>query len=125
VTELLDTNLCQFLQIRKDLNPRVKIKIAADIAEAMSFLHSRNIIHRDLKSVNVLLNCGLELVAKVTPLPHPSISSILFLSPLRQFTAPPSPPFLPVFTFSLSSLHLPAIILSNSPIRLGVRFWVK
>lgn len=33
-----------------------KIGIAKDIAEGMEFLHGRNLIHRDLKSLNVLID---------------------------------------------------------------------
>ena len=34
----------------------VRIKIATQIAEGISFLHSKNIVHRDVKSLNVLLD---------------------------------------------------------------------
>ncbi len=65
VTELLDVNLLQFLEKKPKLDFSSKIKIATDVAEAMEFLHARGIIHRDLKSVNILLNHGPDIVAKV------------------------------------------------------------
>ena len=33
-----------------------RVQIASDIAEGMAFLHSRGLIHRDLKSLNILLD---------------------------------------------------------------------
>ncbi len=42
----------------------VRLKIARDITCGLSFLHQENIIHRDLKSLNVLLN--EEMQAKLT-----------------------------------------------------------
>lgn len=63
MTELLDMNLYQVLQ-KKTLDYPTKLRIALDIAEAVEFLHSRGIVHRDLKSVNVLLNLS-DMVAKV------------------------------------------------------------
>ncbi len=65
VTELMDTTLFQLLRDKRDLSFEVKLKVAIDIAEGMQFLHSRDIIHRDLKSVNVLLSSGPDYVAKV------------------------------------------------------------
>lgn len=64
----MEMNLYQFLQDRPGLDFGTKIRILSDVAEAMEFMHLRGIIHRDLKSVNVLLNCGNEaIVAKVCP----------------------------------------------------------
>lgn len=66
VTELMDCNLYELLHNRNrpTLEFGAKIKLAMDIAEAMAFLHSRNIILRDLNSTNVLLNMD-QFVAKV------------------------------------------------------------
>jgi serine/threonine protein kinase len=38
------------------LDIHTKLRIAIDIAEAMEFLHSKNIVHRNLKSANILLS---------------------------------------------------------------------
>ena len=64
--ELLDENLTRYLE-RSKLLPlpyHVEINIAHDVALALAFLHSKDIVHRDLSSNNVLLIAGQR--AKVT-----------------------------------------------------------
>jgi serine/threonine protein kinase len=39
-----------------------RVKMALEIAQALLFLHSRNILHRDLKAENVLIEAA-EVVA--------------------------------------------------------------
>ena len=63
--ELLDESLTKFLDRSSvPLSYHVQINISHDIALALAFLHSKDIVHRDLSSNNVLLVAGQR--AKVT-----------------------------------------------------------
>ena len=63
--ELMDNSLTHFLESSTQPIPyHIKVNICHDVTLALSFLHSNNIIHRDLSSNNVLLR-GNVLV-KVT-----------------------------------------------------------
>ena len=54
--ELMDESLTHFLQSSEQPVPyHTTVCICSDICQALSFLHSNNIIHRDLSSNNVLL----------------------------------------------------------------------
>lgn len=55
VMELMDESLTRFLKSEKPLSPRTEASLSLDIASALQFIHSENIIHRDLCSDNVLL----------------------------------------------------------------------
>lgn len=48
------------LRDKKTLTGTQKTIIAYEIAEGMAFLHSKNVIHRDLKSLNILLDSNNE-----------------------------------------------------------------
>ena len=64
--ELMDANLTQFLQQSQEPLPyHTQVNICHDIALALVYLHSNDIIHRDLSSNNVLL-IGAGNRAKVT-----------------------------------------------------------
>ena len=59
--ELMDSSLTHFLENSPNPIPyHVQVNICHDIALALSYLHSNNIIHRDLSSNNVLLTSNLQ-----------------------------------------------------------------
>ena len=63
--ELLDGNLTDFLEHSQEPLPyHVQVNLWHDIALALTYLHSKHIIHRDLSGNNVLLIAGSR--AKVT-----------------------------------------------------------
>ena len=64
--ELMDDNLTRFLErFEEPLPYHIQVNICHDIALALAYLHSNDIIHRDLSSNNVLL-IGAGNRAKVT-----------------------------------------------------------
>ena len=68
VLELMDCNLRQFFSSPsgKDLPFLTQKSLCHDIASALAYIHSRHIVHRDLCSDNILLDCkGGTPVAKV------------------------------------------------------------
>ena len=63
--ELMDDSLTHFLESSPQPIPyHIQINICHDITQALSFLHSNGIVHRDLSSNNVLLLSNMR--AKVT-----------------------------------------------------------
>ncbi|UZO10016.1 uncharacterized protein OCT59_001614 [Rhizophagus irregularis] len=59
-----DGNLKDYLEEKfATLNWNDKIKMALDITSGLKFLHSKEIIHRDLHSKNILVNKGKLLIA--------------------------------------------------------------
>ena len=68
LTELMDDSLTHFIKLKadaqEDIPYHVEVDLAYDVVLAISFLHSRGILHRDLSSNNILIQGGKR--AKVT-----------------------------------------------------------
>jgi serine/threonine protein kinase len=82
--ELMDGSLTSFVDSHSPSAPihyHVQVNISHDIALALSFLHSNNIIHRDLSSNNVLMIGNVR--AKVTDF---GMASLYDLEQLAQET---------------------------------------
>ena len=75
--ELMDESLTHFLErSHQPLSYHVEVTLCHDIALALDYLHSNEVIHRDLSSNNVLLIAGSR--AKVTDF---GMSKLLSVSP--------------------------------------------
>ena len=90
-----DENLTQFLDKSPRLLPfHLQVDILHDVAKALAYLHSNNVIHRDLSGSNVLL-LGNALKAKVCDF---GVSRLLDISPgYRQSLTmcPGNPAYMP------------------------------
>ncbi len=68
IMELMDQDLFCLMQ-KKPLDAPFELLEAVDImlqiAEGMHYLHHNRVIHRDLKSMNILVNCDGHVYAKV------------------------------------------------------------
>ena len=58
VMELMDSNLKEYLERNKEkkLSIACQLSICRDVSKGIEFLHSKNIIHRDLCDVNILIS---------------------------------------------------------------------
>ena len=94
VMELCSTNLWKYLKDKKDKNEialfklHSKLEILRDVAAGMIYLHNVQIVHGDLKAINILLNIkGSEVVvAKVADFGQ---ARILDQDTFRHITAKP------------------------------------
>ncbi|KAH7289458.1 hypothetical protein KP509_30G002700 [Ceratopteris richardii] len=55
-------SLLDYLSQKKGLSTREIIKLAKDIAKGMQFLHSKGILHMDLKAANIFLDDGNAVI---------------------------------------------------------------
>ena len=109
--ELMDDNLTRFLErFEEPLPYHIQVNICHDIALALAYLHSNDIIHRDLSSNNVLLT-GAGNRAKVTDFGMAKIFKINRASMTPQTMCPGTLPYMspealddpPVYTKKLDS----------------------
>ena len=117
IMELMDESLTDFLHSAAEPVPyNLQVDITHDIAIALAYLHSNNIIHRDLSSNNVLLLAGRR--AKVSDF---GMSTLIQQSSKVSSltTCPGTPAYMPpealneppVYTMKLDSFSLGVIIV--------------
>lgn len=53
-------SLDDLIKTRKDLSLRIKLDLALDIANGMSYLHRLHVVHRDLKPGNIVLDDSMR-----------------------------------------------------------------
>ena len=115
--ELMDESLTHFLESSSGPIPHhVQVNLCYDIAQALAFLHSNGIIHRDLSSNNVLL---LGNRAKVTDFGMSKFADIAATRLATMTTCPGTPAFMspealnepPVYTEKLDNFSLGVVIV--------------
>ena len=116
--ELMDESLTHFLESSPGPIPyHVQVNLCYDIAQALAFLHSNGIIHRDLSSNNVLLIAGSR--AKVTDFGMSKFTNIAATRLATMTTCPGTPAFMspealnepPVYTEKLDNFSLGVVIV--------------
>ena len=117
--ELMDESLTHFLESSSETLPyHVQVNICYDIAQALHFLHSNEIIHRDLSSNNVLLIAGNR--AKVTDFGMSKFADDVAATHLATMTTCPGTPVFmppealnepPVYTEKLDNFSLGVVIV--------------
>ncbi|XP_065915145.1 vacuolar protein sorting-associated protein 35-like isoform X2 [Dysidea avara] len=101
VMELMDTSLTQFLVDKQQdvVALNIKISMLVDISEGLRYLHSQDILHRDLSSNNILLT--KDLVAKIADL---GVAKVVKQSKtMTQTRAPGTVHFMPPEALSVKS----------------------
>ena len=68
VTELMDCNLRSYLSgIEESLTSHCQVSLSKDVASGLAYIHSRQIIHRDLCGDNILLKLSQPVpIAKIS-----------------------------------------------------------
>ena len=116
--ELVDESLTHFLESSQGPIPyQVQVNLCYDIAQALAFLHSNGIIHRDLSSNNVLLIAGSR--AKVTDFGMSKFADIAATRLATMTKCPGTPAFMspealnepPVYTEKLDSFSLGVVMV--------------
>ena len=116
--ELMDESLTHFLESSSGPIPcHVQVNLCYDIAQALAFLHSNGIIHRDLSSNNVLLIAGSR--AKVTDFGMSKFADIAATRLATMTLCPGTPGFMspealnepPVYSEKLDSFSLGVVMV--------------
>ncbi|XP_064387421.1 probable serine/threonine-protein kinase kinX [Halichondria panicea] len=116
--ELLDESLTHFLELSPgDIPYHIQVNLSHDIAQALAFLHSNGIIHRDLSSNNVLLIAGSR--AKVADFGMSKFTDINVTRLATMTTCPGTPAFMspealnepPVYTEKLDNFSFGVLLV--------------
>ncbi len=115
--ELMDESLTHFLESsRGDIPYHTQVNLSYDIAQALAFLHSNGIIHRDLSSNNVLLSADKR--AKVTDFGMSKLTDGI-VQMATMTTCPGTPAFMspealnepPVYTENLDNFSFGVLLI--------------
>ncbi|XP_064405301.1 probable serine/threonine-protein kinase kinX [Halichondria panicea] len=116
--ELMDESLTHFLESTSGVIPyQIQVNLSYDIAQALAFLHSNGIIHRDLSSNNVLLIAGSR--AKVTDFGMSKFRDTNSTQLATMTTCPGTPAFMspealkqpPVYTEKLDNFSFGVLLV--------------
>ena len=119
--ELMDESLTHFLESSPgDIPYHIQVNLSYDIAQALAFLHSNGIIHRDLSSNNVLLIAGTR--AKVTDFGMSKFRDINVSRLATMTTCPGTPAFMspealnepPVYTEKLDNFSFGVLLVQTT-----------
>ena len=119
--ELMDDSLTHFLESSpRDIPYHIQVNLSYDIAQALAFLHSNVIIHRDLSSNNVLLIAGTR--AKVTDFGMSNFRDINVNRLATMTTCPGTPAFMspealnepPVYTEKLDNFSFGVLLVQTT-----------
>ncbi|XP_064405355.1 probable serine/threonine-protein kinase kinX [Halichondria panicea] len=119
--ELMDESLTHFLESSPgDIPYHIQVNLSYDIAQALAFLHSNGIIHRDLSSNNVLLIAGTR--AKVTDFGMSKFREINVSRLATMTTCPGTPAFMspealnepPVYTEKLDNFSFGVLLVQTT-----------
>jgi serine/threonine protein kinase len=83
---------------------KLRVQIAADVARAMAFLHSKKIMHRDLKSKNLLVDANWKIKRthrSCEPTAAAAATAAISLSTRKRTHTRVRPSFFPLLSASL------------------------
>ena len=94
IMEMMDTNLTSLIEKHEttDLPLHIKFSILMDTSQGLQYLHSKDIIHRDLSSNNVLLT--EKMVAKIADFGMAKMVSLNQEDSKKKTRAPGTLPFM-------------------------------
>ncbi len=113
--ELMDESLTHFLESSPgDIPYHIQVNLSYDIAQALAFLHSNEIIHRDLSSNNVLLLAGRAKVADFGMSKFDTHLATMTTCPgTAAYMSPEALNTPPVYTEKLDNFSLGVLILQT------------